>query len=136
MNMQQLMMQAQKMKRELEKAKAALAEQEFKVSKAGLVTVTVLGNRQVKSIEIEDDGFEKDNKDMIQDMIATAINEAVEKVNEAEVAAIEYKANVMENNPQIFGYDRGEAQKWRERQAILDAHLEDFREWANLITKK
>ena len=84
MNMQQLMMQAQKMKRELEKAKAALSEQEFKVSKAGLVTVTVLGNRQVKSIEIEDDGFEKDNKDMIQDMIAAAINEAVEKVNEAE----------------------------------------------------
>ena len=84
MNMQQLMMQAQKMKRELEKAKAALAEQEFKVSKAGLVTVTVLGNRQVKSIEIEDDGFEKDNKDMIQEMIAAAINEAVEKVNEAE----------------------------------------------------
>lgn len=55
------------------------------------------------------------------------------KVNEAEVAAIEYKANVMENNPQIFGYDRGEAKKWKERQAILDAHLEDFREWATQI---
>ena len=37
MNMQQLMMQAQKMKRELEKAKAALAEQEFEVSKGGAV---------------------------------------------------------------------------------------------------
>lgn len=55
------------------------------------------------------------------------------KVNEAEAAAIEYKANVMKNNPQIFGYAQGEAQKWKERQAILDAHLEDFREWATQI---
>ena len=84
MNMQQLMMQAQKMKRELEKAKAALAEQEFEVSKGGAVKVVVLGNRTVKSVEIQDDAFNADDKDMIQDMIAMAINEAIEKINEAE----------------------------------------------------
>lgn len=83
MNMQQLMAQAQKMKRELEKAKAALAEQEFKVSKGGAVTVTVLGNKVVKAVEIDADAFDKDNQDMVQDMIVMAINEAMEKIEEA-----------------------------------------------------
>lgn len=84
MNIQQLMMQAQKMKRELQKAKEKLAEQEFKVSKGGAVTVIVMGDKSVKSIEIDDDAFDKDNKDMIQDMIAMAINEAMQQVIAAE----------------------------------------------------
>lgn len=84
MNMQQMMIQAQRMKRELEKAKAALAEQEFVVSKGGAVTVTVLGDRTVKAIEMDDEAFEKDNKEMLQDMIAMALNEAFEKVDAAE----------------------------------------------------
>lgn len=84
MNIQQLMMQAQKMKRELQKAKEKLAEQEFKVSKGGAVTVIVMGDKSVKSIEIDNDAFDKDNKDMIQDMIAMAINEAMQQVIAAE----------------------------------------------------
>ena len=39
MNMQQMLMQAQKMQRELRKAKEALYEKEFTLSKSGLVTV-------------------------------------------------------------------------------------------------
>lgn len=87
MNMQQLMAQAQKMQRELKKAKAALAEKEFEVSKGGAVKVTVLGNKTVKSVEIQDDAFNKEDKDMIQDMIAMAINEAIEQIDaeEAEI---------------------------------------------------
>ena len=87
MNMQQLMAQAQKMQRELKKAKAALAEKEFEVSKGGAVKVTVLGNKTVKSIEIQDDAFNKEDKDMVQDMIAMAINEAIEQIDaeEAEI---------------------------------------------------
>ena len=86
MNMQQMIMQAQKMKRELEKAKAALAEQEFEVSKGGAVKVVVLGNKTVKAVEIDDDAFNKDDKDMIQDMIAMAINEAIEKIEKESEA--------------------------------------------------
>ncbi len=87
MNMQQLMAQAQKMQRELKKAKAALAEKEFEVSKGGAVKVTVLGNKTVKSVEIQDDAFNKEDKDMVQDMIAMAINEAIEQIDaeEAEI---------------------------------------------------
>ena len=85
--MQQLMAQAQKMQRELKKAKAALAEKEFEISKGGAVKVTVLGNKTVKSVEIQDDAFNKEDKDMVQDMITMAINEAIEQIDteEAEI---------------------------------------------------
>ena len=82
MNMQQMMAQAQKMQRELKKAMAALAEKEFVVSKGGAVTVTVLGNKEIKSIEIDKDAFDEDNREMIQDMIALAINEAIAQIEE------------------------------------------------------
>lgn len=84
MNMQQMMAQAQKMKRELEKAQAALAEQEFSVSKGGAVTVIMLGSKTIKSIDIEKDALDPENKEMIQDMIALAINELFEQINAAE----------------------------------------------------
>ena len=84
MNMQQMIQQAQKMKRELEKAQKALQEQEFTLSKGGAVTVTLYGSKKVKSIEVDPDAFEVDNKDMIQDMIALAINELIDQINKAE----------------------------------------------------
>ena len=80
--MQQMMAQAQKMQRELKKAMAALAEKEFVVSKGGAVTVTVLGNKEIKSIAIDKDAFDEDNREMIQDMIALAINEAIAQIEE------------------------------------------------------
>ena len=80
--MQQMMAQAQKMQRELKKAMAALAEKEFVVSKGGAVTVTVLGSKEVKAIEIDKDAFDEDNREMVQDMIALAINEAIAQIDE------------------------------------------------------
>ena len=77
-----MMAQAQKMQRELKKAMAALAEKEFVISKGGAVTVTVLGNKEIKAIEIDKDAFDEDNREMVQDMIALAINEAIAKIDE------------------------------------------------------
>ena len=82
MNMQQMMIQAQKMQRELQKAQAELAKKEFKVNKAGLVEIVVLGNKTIKSINIEEDGFDADNKEMVEDLIASGINELFEQIDE------------------------------------------------------
>ena len=82
MNMQQMMIQAQKMQRELKKAQAELAQKEFKVTKGGAVTVIVLGSKEVKAIDIDKDAFEPDNKEMIEEMIAMAINEANAQIDE------------------------------------------------------
>ena len=84
MNMQQMMIQAQKMQRELKKAMDELAKQEFTVNKSGAVNITMMGDGSIKAIEIDDDAFEKDNKEMIQDLIVIGINELTEKIEEAK----------------------------------------------------
>ena len=84
--MQQMMIQAQKMQRELQKAYDELDKKEFKVSKAGLVEIVVLGNRQIQKIDIEKDGLDPDNKEMIEDLIVSGLNELFEKIGEEKDA--------------------------------------------------
>ena len=84
--MQQMMIQAQKMQRELQKAYDELDKKEFKVSKAGLVEIVVLGNRQIQKIDIEKDGLDPDNKEMIEDLIVSSLNELFEKIDEEKDA--------------------------------------------------
>ena len=84
--LQAMMAQANKMKRELKKAQEELEAKEFTISKGGAVTVTVLGNRKVTSINIDKDAFDPDNKEMIEEMIALAISEAQEQITQAERA--------------------------------------------------
>ena len=84
MNMQQMMIQAQKMQRELKKAMDELAKQEFTVNKSGAVNITMMGDGSIKAVEIDDDAFEKDSKEMIQDLIVIGINELTEKIEEAK----------------------------------------------------
>ena len=84
MNMQQMMIQAQKMQRELKKALDELAKQEFSVNKGGAVTITMMGDGSLKSVEIDDEAFEKDNKEMIQDLIVMGVQELSEKIEEAK----------------------------------------------------
>lgn len=86
MNMQQMLMQAQKMQRDLKKAKDELAQKEFSLSKGGMVKVTILGNKTIRSIEIEDDAFEKENKELIEETIVLCINELAAKVEKEERA--------------------------------------------------
>jgi DNA-binding YbaB/EbfC family protein len=84
--MQQMLMQAQKMQRELMKEHEALASQEFSVSKAGMVDVVMLGNRTIKSIHLDKDALLGDNEEMLEETITMAINEALKKVEDANAA--------------------------------------------------
>jgi len=84
MNMQQMMIQAQKMQRQLNKALEELAKQEFTTNKSGAVTITMMGDCTLKSIEIDEDAFDKDNQEMVQDLIVMGVNELREKVEAAK----------------------------------------------------
>lgn len=88
--MQQMIMNMQKAQRELQKAHAELDQKEFKVNKAGLVSITVLGNKEIVSINVEEDGFEPDNKEMIEDLIKDGLNELFAQIDE-ESNAIDEK---------------------------------------------
>ena len=89
MNMQQMIIQAQKMQREMQKKQAELEAQDFTVSKGGAVTVVVKGDKSIVSISIDKDAMDPDNKEMVEELIALAINEAIEqiKAKEAEISS-------------------------------------------------
>ena len=78
--MQQMIMQAQRMQREMKKAQDALEQKEFVVEKGGMVKMTVLGNRSVKSVEIDKDALDPENADLLCETIAMAVNEAMEEI--------------------------------------------------------
>jgi hypothetical protein len=87
--MQQMIIQAQKMQREMQKKQAELEAQEFTVSKGGAVTVVVKGDKSVVSVSIDKDAMDPENKEMVEELVALAINEAIEqiKVKEAEISS-------------------------------------------------
>lgn len=77
-----LMKQAQKMQQEMEKVQAELANMEVEgESGAGLVKVVMTGRHDVKRVEI-DPSLLTDDKEMLEDLIAAAVNDAVRKVEQ------------------------------------------------------
>lgn len=75
-----LMKQAQKMQEQMQRAQEELAEKEVTgESGAGLVKVTMNGRHDVKRVELDDSLMEED-KDMLEDLLAAAVNDAVRKV--------------------------------------------------------
>lgn len=88
--MQQMLMQAQKMQREMAKANAALDEKEFKVSKNGMVELTITGNNTIKALDIDADALDPENKEMLEEAIKMAFEEALKQIAE-ERAEIEEK---------------------------------------------
>lgn len=79
MNMQSLMMQAKKMQRDIEKSQKELENREY-VGKSQLVSATMGGNNKLLSIKIEMDDISLDDKEMLEDMILIAINDAISKM--------------------------------------------------------
>ncbi|WP_455203795.1 YbaB/EbfC family nucleoid-associated protein [Kaarinaea lacus] len=75
-----LMKQAQAMQANLQKAQEELAKMEITgQAGGGLVTVVMTGRHDVKRVSI-DDSLLSDDKDMLEDLIAAAINDAVRAV--------------------------------------------------------
>ena len=75
-----LMKQAQKMQENLQKAQEELATMEVSgESGGGLVQVLMTGRHEVRRVTI-DDSLLQDDKDMLEDLVAAAINDAVHKV--------------------------------------------------------
>jgi len=75
-----LMKQAQMMQENLQKAQAQLADMEVEgQSGAGLVKVLMTGKHDVKRVTI-DASLMSDDKEMLEDLIAAAVNDAVRRI--------------------------------------------------------
>ena len=76
-----LMKQAQQMQENMKKMQEELATIEVEgQSGAGMVKVTMTCRHDVKRVVI-DESLLKDDKDMLEDLITAALNDAVNKVN-------------------------------------------------------
>ncbi|MGI5309423.1 YbaB/EbfC family nucleoid-associated protein [Rheinheimera sp. WS51] len=77
-----IMKQAQAMQEKMQKAQAEIAAMEVTgEAGAGLVKITMLGNHNVRRVSI-DDSLLEDDKEMLEDLIAAALNDAVRRVEE------------------------------------------------------
>jgi nucleoid-associated protein EbfC len=75
-----LMKQAQQMQEDMQKAQAEIAAMEVEgKAGGGLVTVTMTGLHECRRVQI-DDSLVGDDKDMLEDLVAAAINDAAKKV--------------------------------------------------------
>ena len=80
MDIQKLMEQARQMQDNLGKNEEELNATEYEGKASGNgVKVVVNGRNEVQSVEIADDLMSIDNKEMLQDLILIAVNEAVDK---------------------------------------------------------
>ncbi len=75
-----LMQQAQNMQAQLQKAQEEIARAEVRgEAGAGLVSVLMTGRHDVRRVSIDDSVF-LENKDVLEDLLAAAVNDAVRKV--------------------------------------------------------
>jgi DNA-binding YbaB/EbfC family protein len=81
--MQQLMKQAQKMQQQMEAAQAELAATEVTGSAGGgLVTATVSGTGELKSLTIDPKAVDPDDTETLADLVVAAVRAANEQVQE------------------------------------------------------
>jgi len=95
-NMNQLLKQAQKLQADMQKTQAELETKVLEGSSGGgAVTVTVTGKKQITDIKITPDVM--DDVEMLQDLVMTAVNDALHKVD--ELTANEMKKFNLPNMP-------------------------------------
>ena len=75
------MREAQKMQKNLEKTQEELANTVYE-GVSSLVTISLNGNKNIVSVKINNDAsLEKDDIEMLEDMIMIAFNDAAKKVD-------------------------------------------------------
>lgn len=82
-NMNNLMKQAQKMQRQMEKTQAELEEKEVTATAGGgVVEVVISGKRELKSITIDPEVVDSDDVETLEDLVMAAVNEGLRQAEE------------------------------------------------------
>lgn len=99
-----LLQQAQKMQEELKQQQDKIKKLEvYGESGAGLVKITMTGRYDVKKVFI-DDSLLKEDKEVMEDLVAAAVNNAVRKVEEKHASAAPDLSSIMKNMPGGFKF--------------------------------
>jgi DNA-binding YbaB/EbfC family protein len=82
MNLMKMMKQAQEMQAKMARLEEELAREEFEVSSGGgAVTVRMNGKQEVMKLTIREDVLKDGDKEMLEDLIVAAVNEAHQKAS-------------------------------------------------------
>jgi nucleoid-associated protein EbfC len=81
-----MMKQAQKMQEDMQKAQQEIANMEVEgTAGGGMVSVLMNGRHELRRVSI-DDSLMSDDKEMIEDLLAAAVNDAVRKIEQESAA--------------------------------------------------
>lgn len=82
-NMNQMMKQVKKMQEQMLKAQEELGNKTVEgTAGGGVVSVTVSGHKKVLSVTIKPEAVDPDDVEMLQDLILTAVNDAMNQADE------------------------------------------------------
>ncbi len=102
-NMNNLMKQAQKMQQDMAKAQEELAEKTVEATVGGgAVTVVATGEKEIREIHISKDAVDPEDIEMLEDMILTAVNEAMRQADELAKSMMGGVAGGLGNIPGLF----------------------------------
>lgn len=80
MNLQAMMKQAQKLQKDMMNAKEEIDNTDYEISKS-FVTIKAKGNKTITSIDINMDSLEKEDVEVLQDLVQVAINELFNNID-------------------------------------------------------
>lgn len=88
--MQNIMRQANQMQAKIKKLQEELNEREYEgTSGGGAVTAKMKGESKLVSIVISPDAMKADDAEMLQDMVVSAVNDALKKAKDTQAAEME-----------------------------------------------
>lgn len=83
MNMNNLMKQAQKMQKQMMEAQEELADKTLETtSGGGAIKVVITGKKEIKDIKINPEVVDEDDVEMLEDLVLSAVNEAIRQADE------------------------------------------------------
>ncbi len=82
-NMNQMMKQVKKMQEQMTKAQEELANKTVEgTAGGGVVTVIATGQKKISDVIIKPEAVDPDDVEMLQDLVLTAVNDALNKADE------------------------------------------------------
>ncbi len=81
MNIQAMMRQAQKMQKDMMNEKDTIDKMIFE-GKSSMISVQMNGKKELLKVKIDADSLEKDDIEMIEDMLVVAVNNAAKQVDQ------------------------------------------------------
>ena len=88
-NMANLMKQAQKMQRQMEEQAKEMETKEFGATAGGgAVEAVVSGSKRLLRVSLDEEAVDPDDVEMLEDLIVAAVNEALDKADEASASAM------------------------------------------------